>query len=156
MKKKRRRKDEQHNDTKDSAEDAKTSSKESQQPTDHATIVLKTFDPVSGVCLKYRTNRGAEVGRLITGLGGLGRCMAGLPSNAVEAAENTAVVDGDIEMADAEKEANSRAQGKHVSFADPIQAKKNGGNASSAKGTENSQQKTGGGGGGKKKKKGKK
>ncbi|KAI9671428.1 MAG: hypothetical protein M1831_004337 [Alyxoria varia] len=166
MKKKRRRKEGQKKDTKDSAEDAKqsatentdtkTSSKETQQPPDHATIVLKTFDPVSGVCLRYRTNRGAEVGRLITGLGGLGRCMAGLPSNAVEAAESAAIVDGDVETADAEKETTSRAQGKRVSFADPVQTRKSGGYAPAAKGAETQQQKTGGGGGAKKKKKGRK
>jgi hypothetical protein len=40
---------------------------------------LKTYDPESGACLKYRTNKAAEVGRLIASLGRLGRHMAALP-----------------------------------------------------------------------------
>ena len=44
-----------------------------------AMLTLKTYDPVSGVCIKYQTNKAAEVGRLIGGLGRLGRCMAALP-----------------------------------------------------------------------------
>ncbi|KAL3464174.1 signal recognition particle 9 kDa protein-domain-containing protein [Aspergillus heterothallicus] len=34
-----------------------------------ATLVLKTYNPTSGICLKYSTNKAAEVGRLITALG---------------------------------------------------------------------------------------
>ncbi|KAJ0425482.1 signal recognition particle 9 kDa protein-domain-containing protein [Aspergillus carlsbadensis] len=34
-----------------------------------AALVLKTYNPTSGICLKYRTNKAAEVGRLITALG---------------------------------------------------------------------------------------
>lgn len=44
-----------------------------------AFLTLKTYDPESGVVLKFKTDRAAEVGRLITGLGGLGRHMAALP-----------------------------------------------------------------------------
>ena len=47
-----------------------------------AIIVLKCYDPISGSCLKYKTNKAAEVGRLMTGLGGCGRVMAGLPPKA--------------------------------------------------------------------------
>ncbi|KAK1659395.1 signal recognition particle 9 kDa protein-domain-containing protein [Colletotrichum godetiae] len=39
-------------------------------------LVIKTFDPVSGVTLKYRTTKAAEVSRLVTCLGALGRTMA--------------------------------------------------------------------------------
>lgn len=39
--------------------------------------MLKTFDPVSGVALKYKTSKAAEVGRLVQMLGTLGRRMAG-------------------------------------------------------------------------------
>ncbi|WQF75769.1 Putative SRP9 domain-containing protein [Colletotrichum destructivum] len=39
-------------------------------------LVLKTFDPVSGVTLKYRTTKAAEVSRLITCLGTLSRTMS--------------------------------------------------------------------------------
>ncbi|KAL5343066.1 signal recognition particle 9 kDa protein-domain-containing protein [Aspergillus crustosus] len=34
-----------------------------------ANLVLKTYTPEAGICLKYRTNKAAEVGRLITALG---------------------------------------------------------------------------------------
>jgi hypothetical protein len=36
-----------------------------------ATLTLKTFEPGSGICLKYTTDKAAEVGRLLTGLGRL-------------------------------------------------------------------------------------
>lgn len=45
--------------------------REKKDPT--ATLTLKTFDPTSGICLKYRTDKAAEVGRLMTGLGRLAR-----------------------------------------------------------------------------------
>ncbi|KAL7786688.1 signal recognition particle 9 kDa domain-containing protein [Trichoderma ceciliae] len=42
-------------------------------------LVLKTYDPVSGVTLKYRTTKAAEVTRLMyTAMGRLGRAMAGV------------------------------------------------------------------------------
>lgn len=44
-----------------------------------ATFVLKTYDPVSGTCLQYETTKAAEVGRLVSSLGRLGREMAALP-----------------------------------------------------------------------------
>jgi len=44
-----------------------------------ATFTLKTYDPESGTCLQYETNKAAEVGRLIGNLGRLGRHMAALP-----------------------------------------------------------------------------
>lgn len=47
--------------------------------TPRATLTLKTYCPESGVCLKYKTDRAAEVGRLVAGLGRLGRHMAALP-----------------------------------------------------------------------------
>ncbi|KAI2469256.1 signal recognition particle 9 kDa protein-domain-containing protein [Annulohypoxylon bovei var. microspora] len=43
-------------------------------------LTLKTFDPHSGACLKYRTTKAAEVSRLILSLGQpLGARMAALP-----------------------------------------------------------------------------
>jgi hypothetical protein len=36
-----------------------------------AKLTLKTFEPGSGICLKYKTDKAAEVGRLLTGLGRL-------------------------------------------------------------------------------------
>merc|ERR1711939_247767 len=48
------------------------------QPAARATLTLKTYDPQSGTTLKYTTNKGAEVSRLIQILGRLARGMAGL------------------------------------------------------------------------------
>ncbi|KAK8915444.1 hypothetical protein VCV18_010141 [Metarhizium anisopliae] len=43
-------------------------------------LVIKTYDPVSGVTLKYRTTKAAEVSRLVySSLGRLGRSMAAVP-----------------------------------------------------------------------------
>nr|POE85096.1 uncharacterized protein c17h9.07 [Quercus suber] len=47
-----------------------------------AVLVLKTYDHESGACLKFKTDRAAEVGRLIGSLGRLGRQMAALPEQA--------------------------------------------------------------------------
>lgn len=43
----------------------------SEKRTPAATLTLKTFHPESGICLKYKTDKAAEVGRLVTGLGRL-------------------------------------------------------------------------------------
>jgi hypothetical protein len=52
-------------------------------------LTLKTYDPTSGVTLKYETDKAAEVGRLISSLSRLGRSMAGLP----ELKEDVAMLD---------------------------------------------------------------
>ena len=44
-----------------------------------AVLELKTYDPESGACLKFKTDKAADVGRLVGGLGRLGRHMAALP-----------------------------------------------------------------------------
>ena len=98
-------------------------------------LVLKTFDPNSGVTLKYKTSKAAEVTRLVQMLGQLGRRMAALPvsDNAKE----------DVAMGDA-PEAGAEGSGVQtpVTPAVPVPAAGAGGG--------------GGGGGGKgKKKKGK-
>ncbi|KAI0539884.1 signal recognition particle 9 kDa protein-domain-containing protein [Xylaria digitata] len=46
-----------------------------------ASLTIKTYDPHSGTCLKYRTTKAAEVSRLILSLGQLGRKMAALPAD---------------------------------------------------------------------------
>ncbi|RKU48044.1 hypothetical protein DL546_007794 [Coniochaeta pulveracea] len=64
-----------------------------------ATLELRTYCPVSGVALKYHTTKAAEVGRLISMLGGpLGRRMAGLN---VEESGNGVKKEEDEEMIDA-------------------------------------------------------
>lgn len=61
------------------AESAAHDTESQQPPTAKAELMLKTYDPRSGVCLKYRTDKAAEVGRLVGSLGRLGRGMAALP-----------------------------------------------------------------------------
>ncbi|MCJ1462685.1 hypothetical protein MMC07_001288 [Pseudocyphellaria aurata] len=56
----------------------------SQHQRSKAILVLKTYDPVSGTCLKYRTDKAADVGRLIAALGTCGRAMAALPEKEKE------------------------------------------------------------------------
>jgi hypothetical protein len=59
---------------------ASTPPPQSQNPEEvTVTFTLKTYDPESGTCLQYQTNKGAEVGRLIGNLGRLGRHQAALP-----------------------------------------------------------------------------
>ncbi|KAI1777916.1 signal recognition particle 9 kDa protein-domain-containing protein [Hypoxylon cercidicola] len=49
-------------------------------PPPRGSLTLKTYDPHSGACLKYRTAKAAEVSRLILSLGRpLGGRMAALP-----------------------------------------------------------------------------
>ncbi|RKF55157.1 putative wd repeat protein [Erysiphe neolycopersici] len=50
-------------------------------PPPPATLTLKTYDPASGVTLKYKTCKAAEVGRLVQIMGRLGKGMAGLEMN---------------------------------------------------------------------------
>ena len=89
---------------------------------------MKTYDPASGVVLKYRTTKAAEVSRLIqSSLGRLGRGMASVPEPPADEA-----------MADAPP-AGVTTEG------DPKGVPATQGQSSA-----------GGGGGGKKKKKGKK
>lgn len=45
----------------------------SEKRTPAATLTSKTFHPESGICLKYKTDKAAEVGRLFTGLGKLAK-----------------------------------------------------------------------------------
>ncbi|TQS37476.1 hypothetical protein Golomagni_02045 [Golovinomyces magnicellulatus] len=49
-----------------------------------AYLTLKTYDPVSGATLKYKTNKAAEVGRLVQIMGRLGKGMAGLEMKETE------------------------------------------------------------------------
>jgi hypothetical protein len=62
-----------------------------------ASLTLKTFNPTTGICLHYRTNKAQEVSRLITSLGKLaaGADVAGLGLSA------GGTVGGDVELVDA-------------------------------------------------------
>ena len=59
-----------------------TDDKPQERPRNKATLTLKTYDPVSGTCLKYQTTEAREVGRLIAGLGSLARPICGLKRKA--------------------------------------------------------------------------
>ncbi|KAL7271159.1 hypothetical protein RUND412_006109 [Rhizina undulata] len=59
-------------------------------------LTLKTYDPVSGALVKFRTSKIADVGRLVAGLQRLGRSQANV-SEEVEAV----VLGGDVTMPDA-------------------------------------------------------
>lgn len=111
-------------------------SHQSQPP--KATLTLKTYDPVSGTCLKYQTDKQAEVGRLIAALGSCGRLMAALPPKEEGADEGAMDVDAPVKE---EPEVKAKAG--------PKEALKGG--QGQGKGGE----KGGNGGGGGKKKKGK-
>lgn len=64
---------------------------------------MKTYNPAAGICLQYRTNKAAEVGRLITSLGKLagGADVAALGLGAAPATAAAAGTAGDVEMTDA-------------------------------------------------------
>ncbi|KAF7909868.1 uncharacterized protein EAF01_003586 [Botrytis porri] len=62
---------------KPSSTQSSTSAKPESQP--RGTLTLTTFNPHSGVNLKYTTNKAAEVSRLIQIMGRLGKLMCGLP-----------------------------------------------------------------------------
>ncbi|RKF66793.1 putative wd repeat protein [Golovinomyces cichoracearum] len=57
---------------------AATTNSNTTETTKIANLTLKTYDPVSGATLKYKTNKAAEVGRLVQIMGRLGKGMAGL------------------------------------------------------------------------------
>jgi hypothetical protein len=101
-------------------------------------LVLKTYDPVSGVVLKYRTTKAAEVTRLVNALAQLSRTMAGLPDETE-----------DVPMPDAA----GAAAGADEAGRDGAAAE---GAAAGVSAQQAQPAQTGGGGGGKKRKKGKK
>ncbi|KAG9255188.1 signal recognition particle 9 kDa protein-domain-containing protein [Emericellopsis atlantica] len=69
----------------ESATDDAAATTETKPP--RGSLVIKTYDPESGVVLKYRTTKAAEVSRLFqSSLGRLGRGMAAMPEPPVEEA----------------------------------------------------------------------
>ncbi|KAM3441082.1 hypothetical protein MY4824_001866 [Beauveria thailandica] len=98
-----------------------------------AELVLKTFDPRSGVTLKYRTTKAAEVSRLMgAAMGQLGRSMAALPEAPPEEAMPDAAAAAEGEQQKQPQQQTQQPQPQSTPAA------------------------AGGGSGGKKKKKGKK
>ncbi|KAI9790741.1 MAG: hypothetical protein M1816_004882 [Peltula sp. TS41687] len=129
-----------------------TTSAQAQQPP-MADLVLKTYDPVSGACLKYRTDKAAEVGRLVASLGRLGREFGGLTTT------TTTTVEGNQTAAVESTTAGSKDQGEEIPAERNVEtgssAGVTGGQKRDAVGTENKGEAKGGVGG-KKRKKGKK
>ncbi|KXG47380.1 Signal recognition particle, SRP9 subunit [Penicillium griseofulvum] len=84
---------------KDAKATAGQSSTPAQPSTAIATLTLKTFNPTTGICLHYRTNKLQEVGRLITTLGKLaaGADVAGLGLSAAAPAADVEMVDAPAE-----------------------------------------------------------
>ncbi|KAG9517299.1 hypothetical protein KCU93_g8822, partial [Aureobasidium melanogenum] len=89
--------------SKPSAPTDATTPSEPKQPI--ALLELKTYDPVSGTTLKYKTDKAAEVGRLIAAMGTLGREMAALP----ELKQDVAMVDAPIDGTETPVEAGAPA-----------------------------------------------
>ncbi|KFG83313.1 WD repeat protein [Metarhizium anisopliae] len=82
-------------------------------------LVIKTYDPVSGVTLKYRTTKAAEVSRLVySSLGRLGRSMAAVPLDVPEEAMPDASGggggDGDNKGSGAATPASQQPQGQQA------------------------------------------
>ncbi|KAF7115765.1 hypothetical protein CNMCM5793_003268 [Aspergillus hiratsukae] len=97
-----------------------------------AVLTLKTYNPTAGICLKYSTNKAAEVGRLVTSLGKLagGANAAGLGLSAPAPAPATASAAADVEMTDAPavvEEAASAVASKTDTGAKGGKSKKKGG-----------------------------
>ncbi|OAA44873.1 Signal recognition particle, SRP9 subunit [Metarhizium rileyi] len=103
----------------------KTEDADGDIPTDDASkpprgsLVIKTYDPVSGVTLKYRTTKAAEVSRLVySSLGRLGRGMADMPLDLPEepmpdaAGGATDGGDGDHKGSGAATPASQQVQGQ--------------------------------------------
>ncbi|KAL7626310.1 hypothetical protein AAE478_003082 [Parahypoxylon ruwenzoriense] len=124
-----------------------------QQQQPRGSLTLKTYDAHSGVCLKYRTTKAAEVSRLILSLGQpLGARMAALPLPET----------GDQVMADApagEESAAAAAAAAAGKKGEDKEATKAGGSKAQTQTQAQAQGQQGGGGGGGakgKKKRGKK
>jgi hypothetical protein len=119
-----------------SAQPAQAPQREKKEPS--ATLTLKTFHPESGICLKYRTDKAQEVGRLMAGLGRLAQGEVIEIPSATEGKTGGDAMEVDSGALNAVKVEDK------VAAAAPVSQQTQGG------------QQQGGGGGGKKKKKGKK
>lgn len=97
---------------------------------------MKAFDPVSGTTLKFKTEKSADVGRLIAGVGRIGRQMAALPEKAEGmgtllgtfcALANTCVAAEDAAMEDAPGADGAEAKDEAPQEAKPAPAATGGG-----------------------------
>lgn len=93
-----------------------------------ATLILKTFEADSGICLKYKTDKSAEVGRLMTGLG---RLAAGEVIE-MPTAVSTALVEDKMDVDDVAGTGSGVASPKVEDTKVPVQAQ--GGGAGAGKG----------------------
>ncbi|KAF7720286.1 Uncharacterized protein PECH_003404 [Penicillium ucsense] len=75
-----------------------------------AALTLKTYNPTAGIVLQYQTNKIAEVGRLMLGLGKLAS-GADLESLGLSAGSAAATAGGDVEMVDAPVEEDAAGAG---------------------------------------------
>ena len=122
-----------------SATDGQTRQQQREKKEPSATLTLKTFHADSGICLKYRTDKAQEVGRLMAGLGRLAKAeIVEIPS-----ATAAGQVDGDAMDVESGPVVAPKAEDKVVT-------------ATPAAQQTQGQQGGSSGGGGKKKKKGKK
>ena len=125
-----------------SATDGQTRQQQREKKEPGATLTLKTFHADSGICLKYRTDKAQEVGRLMAGLGRLAKAeIIEMPT--VTAPNAAGQVDGDVMDVDSGPVVAPKAEDKVVTAAPAAQQTQG-------------QQGGSSGGGGKKKKKGKK
>ncbi|KAG7290246.1 hypothetical protein NEMBOFW57_000244 [Staphylotrichum longicolle] len=126
----------------------KEQTQNSKPPRGH--LVLKTFDPSSGVTLKYKTSKAAEVTRLVQMLGALGKRMAGVVT---AAPEKVGAAGDDVVMADAAGAAAAEGgEGLAAGSGSGVQTPVAGAGAGAGQQGQQGQQQAGGGGKGKKKK----
>ncbi|KAK6432859.1 hypothetical protein LTR95_010971 [Oleoguttula sp. CCFEE 5521] len=88
------------------------------------TFTLKTFDPLSGATLKFKTDKSADIGRMVAGLGRAGRIMAALPekAEALDVPMDDAAITGTT-LADTSKDTSHTAPTESKTAA-PTAAKK--------------------------------
>lgn len=122
---------ESHTDT-----NAKDTSSTAGTKAPKATFTLKCYDPVSGVALKYKTEKAAEVGRLVAAMGRLARYQArlsgdapseeGVANDAVGASADVIMQDPVETPADGEKAKPDTATANAAKAGGTIEKKKKG------------------------------
>lgn len=83
-----------------------------QEARSRASLVVKTYDPVSGVTLKYRTTKAQEVTRLVgTALARLSRPMAGVPNVSEEEMTDAPAAEEDKPQSQQQQQQPSQSSG---------------------------------------------